>query len=83
MHKPFLQEENLIDDILGPGAADSWLVAYALAYGGTVVTQEKRRPMNREASLFDVCGQFGIHHIDVFEFLRAEKAGFVYRKGSA
>ena len=74
---------NLVNDFLGPGVADSWVVAYALAYGSTVVTQEIHRSMNRKVSLFDVCDHFGIHHIDVFEFLRAEKARFVYERDSA
>ena len=76
-------KQNLINDFLGPGVADSWVAAYALAYGSTVVTQEIHRSMNRKVSLFDVCDHFGIHHIDVFEFLRAEKARFVYKKDSA
>ena len=73
-------KQNVINDFLAPGVADSWIVAYALSYGGNVVTQEQSRLANRKVSLIDVCNHFGIHHINVFEFLRAEKAKFVYQK---
>lgn len=69
---------NVISDFLRPGVADSWIVAYALAYGGTVVTQETHKRRGKKVSLTDVCDHFGIHHVDVFEFLRIEKARFVY-----
>jgi len=71
---------NVINDFLATGVADSWIVAYALAHGGTVVTQETHKRKGKKVSLVDVCKHFGIHQIDVFEFLRIEKARFVYQK---
>lgn len=73
-------KQIIINDFLSPGVADPWIVAYALAFGETVVTQERSRSATRKVSLIDVCDRFGIRHIDVFEFLRAEKATFVYQK---
>ncbi len=75
--------QNVINDFLAPGVADSWIVAYALAYGGTIVTQEQHRSKSKKVSLVDVCDHFGIHHVNVFEYLRAEKAKFVYRRQGA
>ena len=70
-------KRNVVNDFLSPGVADSWIASYALAYGGTVVTQEQSRSKNRKVSLVDVCDHFGIHHVNVFEFLRSEKARFI------
>jgi hypothetical protein len=75
--------QNVINDFLAPGVADSWIAAYVLAYGGTVVTQEQPRSKSKKVSLVDVCDHFGIHHVNVFEFLRTEKAKFVYQKQGA
>ncbi|MDO4538890.1 MAG: DUF4411 family protein [Coriobacteriales bacterium] len=72
--------QNVISDFLSPRVADPWIAAYALAYGGTVVTQEQSRSKRKKVSLVDVCGHFGIHHVNLFEFLRAEKAKFVYQR---
>lgn len=68
---------NVANDFLKPGVADPWLVSYAAVHGGCVVTQETPKPSGRKASLVDVCDRFGVHHVNVFEFLRAEKARFV------
>ena len=75
--------QNVINDFLAPGVADSWIAAYVLAYGGTVVTQEQPRSKSKKVSLVDVCDHFGIHHVNVFEFLRTEKAKFVYQRQGA
>ena len=69
---------NVIADFLAPGVADSWVIAYAITHEGIVVTHEKHKSKNKKVSMADVCDQFGIHHIDVFEFLRKEKAKFVF-----
>lgn len=68
---------NAISDFLEPSVADPWLVAYALAYEGTIVTQETPKPSMKKVSLVDVCDHFGVRHINMIEFLRAEKARFV------
>lgn len=74
---------NAIQDFLAPAVADPWLVSYALAYGGCIVTQETSKQAKKKVSLVDVCDHFGIRHIDVFEFLRAEKARFVLADDAA
>lgn len=58
--------------------ADPFLIAYALAHGHTVVTNEKSAP-NAVANVKipDVCQHFGVVCVDPFEMLRAEKARFV------
>jgi hypothetical protein len=68
---------NVISAFLDPSVADPWLVAFALAHGGTVVTQETPKSSGKKVSLVDVCDHFGVRHIDMIEFLRAEKARFV------
>lgn len=74
---------NVVSNFLSPGVADPWIVAYALAYGGIVVTQERSWTTTKKVSIIDVCDHFGIHHVNVFEFLRAEKAKFVYQRQGA
>lgn len=74
---------QVVHDFLKPGAADPWIVAHALAYDATVVTQETHKSRGKKVSLFDVCNHFGIHHVDVFEFIRSAHAQFVYVKEKA
>lgn len=71
---------NVIADFLAPDVADSWVIAYAMVHEGVVVTHETHKRKGKKVSMADVCDQFEIHHIDVFEFLRQEKAKFVYEK---
>lgn len=73
-------KENVAADFLGESIADPWLVAYAMTHGGCIVTQETPKPSKRKASLVDVCDHFSIHHINIIDFLHAEKARFVYEK---
>lgn len=76
--RDYYDKPNLIEDFLGDSVADSWVIAYAKAKNGIVVTHETHKSKGRKVSMSDVCDHFGIHHIDVFEFLRQEKAKFVY-----
>ena len=73
-------KQNVVADFLAPDVADSWVIAYALVHEGIVVTHETHKPKSKKVSMADVCDQFGIRHIDVFEFLRQEKAKFIYEK---
>ena len=58
--------------------ADGWLVAYAKAYGLTVVTQEEHRPERRNrVPLPTVCLQFGVPYADTFAMLRDLNTRFV------
>jgi hypothetical protein len=53
------------------GNADAWLVAYAKAKGGVVVTHEKYDPkIKRKIKIPNVCRAFGITYIDTFDMLR-------------
>ncbi len=70
-------KQNAVRDFLEPTVADPWLVAYALSCGGTIVTQETSKPSMKKVSLVDVCDHFAVRHMDMIEFLRAEKARFV------
>lgn len=74
---------NVASDFLAETVADPWLVAYAMAHGGCVVTQEAPKPSKKKASLVDVCDHFDVHHVNVIEFLRSEQARFVYSKNKA
>lgn len=47
------------------------------------MTQEQHRSKGKKVSLVDVCDHFGIYHVNVFEFLRSEKAIFVFQKQGA
>lgn len=73
----YAAKPNAIFDFLSPNVADPWLVAYVLAYGGIIVTQETSKLSKRKVSLIDVCDHFGIEHINIYDFLRAEKAKFI------
>lgn len=55
--------------------ADSWLIAYAKAYGGTVVTNETyNKDIKSKIPIPNVCEAFGIQYINTFEMLRKLKA---------
>lgn len=52
-------------------AADGWLVAYAKAQGGIVVTQEVPAPDARNrVKIPNVCQAFNVPFVDTFEMLR-------------
>ncbi len=51
--------------------ADGWLVAYAMAHGGIVVTNEQPRPQAKNRVLLpDVCNHFNVTYQDPFLMLR-------------
>jgi len=51
--------------------ADAWLVAYVLAKGGVVVTEEKFDPkVKRKIPLPNVCRAFDVQYVDTFQMLR-------------
>jgi len=51
--------------------ADSWLCAYALAYGETIVTLEKHQTeIKNRIKIPNVCEEFGIKYIDLLQFMR-------------
>lgn len=75
--RSYYKKPNVIEDFLRAGVADSWVIAYARANDGIVVTHETHKARGKKVSIYDVCNHFGLRHVDVFEFLRREKARFV------
>jgi hypothetical protein len=58
--------------------ADPFLIAYALAHGHTVVTDEVEIPGERKhVKIPVVCRQFGVPCVNLFDLLRAEGARLV------
>ena len=53
-------------------AADSWLVAYALAKDCIVVTHEQFEPEARKRiKIPNACNAFGVDYVDTFQMMRA------------
>lgn len=51
--------------------ADGWIIAYAMAKGCIVVTQEQFNPdIKRRVPIPNVCRQFGVQYVDTFQMLR-------------
>jgi hypothetical protein len=51
--------------------ADPWIIAHAIADGGTVVSQETdKRPNANRVRIPDVCQHFGVPCIKVWDMLR-------------
>ena len=52
-------------------SADSWLCAYGLALGETIVTLEKYEvEIKKSVKIPNVCREFGIEYIDLLQFMR-------------
>ena len=49
--------------------ADCWLVAYAKACGGRIVTFEKPQPASTRPKIPDVAGQFAVECISLWDML--------------
>ena len=51
--------------------ADLWIIAHAIAKGGSVVTHEQRNPIgSKKAKIPNVCDHFNVRCIDVYQMLR-------------
>lgn len=58
---------------------DPWLIAKAKAIGATVVTQETFEPQSkRKVKIPNVCREFGVPCINIFELLRQNGAVFTF-----
>ena len=55
--------------------ADPWVIAYALALGGVVVSEE--RPGGRDVKIPEVCSTVGVRHMNLLDLFRAEGFGRV------
>lgn len=63
--------------------ADGWLVAYAMVYGTTVITNEQPRPQSINRILLpDVCAQFNVTYKDTFFMLKDLAICFEWRGAS-
>lgn len=58
-------------------AADSILIAYAIAHEHTIVTHEVRRNSRQKIQIPNVCDGVGVEYVTPFEMLRRERARFV------
>jgi uncharacterized protein DUF4411 len=51
--------------------ADPWIIAHAMADGGTVVSQETdKQPLAKRVRIPDVCDKFGVPCVKVWDMLR-------------
>lgn len=57
--------------------ADYWLVAFALAYGHTVVTHEIPDGSRRKIKIPNACVGLGVRCMTPYQMLRYERARFV------
>ncbi len=55
--------------------ADPWVIAYALALAGVVVSEE--RPGGRDVKIPEVCSTVGVRHMNLLDLFRAEGFGRV------
>ena len=54
-------------------SADPWVIAYARAMGGVVVSEERRRATGGGGvKIPDVCDGLGVTHFDLLELFRTE-----------
>lgn len=57
--------------------ADPWVIAHALANDGTVVTHEQKNPAtSSKVKIPNVCEQFDMRCIDVYQMLREQGASW-------
>jgi len=60
--------------------ADGWLVAYVMAHGGIVITNEQPRPGSRNRILLpDVCTEFNVTYKDTFAMLHELAVRYEWR----
>ena len=50
--------------------ADPWVIAYAMAMGGKIVTFEKSEPNSKRPKIPDIADYFGVKHISLYEMLK-------------
>lgn len=56
--------------------ADPWVIAYAKAKGGRIVTFEKAEPYSQKPKIPDVAAKFGIECVNLWDMLTELKASF-------
>ena len=56
--------------------ADPWLIAYAKAKGGRIVTFEKSEPNARSPKIPDVANKYNVKCINIYDMLSELKASF-------
>jgi len=50
--------------------ADPWMIAHAIAYGGSVVTFEVPAPSSKKPKIPDIAAQFGIATLNIYQMVR-------------
>jgi len=66
-----MYKQPAIDKFLDFDNADTWLIAYALAYNCKIVTFEKYSPnAANSVKIPNVCKLFDIEYIDLYQFMR-------------
>lgn len=65
-----------INEFLNQGKADSWLIAHAMAHGYVVVTHEVPGQDPEKIKIPDVCKEFGVKHMNLFDMLKKIKPVF-------
>jgi hypothetical protein len=64
-------QQNAIDEFLEAKRADAWLIAFAMAYGHVIVTQEISEPQKKsKIKIPDVCNVFGVGYVDTVGMFR-------------
>ena len=65
-------QQRAIDEFLDAKRADAWLVAYALAYGHDIVTQEISEPYKKsKIKIPDVCIYYKVNYCDTVNMFRS------------
>lgn len=68
-------KQKAVDDFLN--AADSWLVACAMAHGATIVSDERSAPQSTsKVKLPDAAAHFDVAYLDFLGFLRVKNLSF-------
>ena len=58
-------------------SADPWVIAYARAFGGVVISEEQRS--GRDVRIPDDCNELDVQHMNLLDLFRAEGFGRVQR----
>lgn len=63
---------RIVGQMRGRNVADPWVIALAIAYGLTVVTNERAAGTPERPRIPDVCTSLGVSCINMLEFIRSQ-----------
>ncbi len=68
----WVQSENYLDAVKEDFAkiADGWIIAYAMAHNGIVVTHEMPSLSKKKIPMPNICEVFGVKYVNTFEMMR-------------